>query len=112
MPAAEPSPDGRWVLESSLQEGTLVRLTVRAAGEGAVVDTTDTRESDAMKWVTGWVDAASYVFWGADTDRRWARTFDGRAWSERPMTDADCEALERLFAARYGERRGNCLRPE
>jgi hypothetical protein len=112
MPAAQPSPDGRWVLEPSLHEGTLVRLTVRAAREGAVVDTVDTRESDAMKWVAGWVDDASFVFWGADADTRRVRGFDGRAWSERPMTDADCAALERLFESRYGEHRGDCLRPE
>ena len=110
--ASQPSPDARWVLEPSLHDGTLVRLTVRKAGEGTIADSVDTRESDAMKWVAGWVDATSYVFWGADMGTRWVRAFDGNTWSERPISEADCDVLERLFEAKFGERRGNCLRPE
>ncbi|MBI5489040.1 MAG: hypothetical protein HY905_17025 [Deltaproteobacteria bacterium] len=110
--ASQPSPDAQSVLEPSLHDGTLVRLTVRRADEGALADSVDTRESDAMKWIVGWVDDTSYVFWGADMGTRWVRAFDGNTWSERPSTDADCAALERLFEAKYGERRGDCLRPE
>ncbi|MBI5489419.1 MAG: hypothetical protein HY905_18950 [Deltaproteobacteria bacterium] len=110
--ARAPSPDGRWVLESSLHDGTLIRLAVRPAGEAGLADRVDTHESGAMKWVAGWIDETRYAFWGADTGTQWVRAFDGRAWSELPMAGADCRPLERLFEAKYGERRGNCLRPD
>ena len=106
------SPDGRWTLTPSLHEGTLLRVTVRQAADGVAVDEVDVRNSDAMKWVAGWVDETSYVFWGADMGTRWVRAFDGSSWSERSMTDSDCATLERLFEMRYREHHGDCLRPE
>jgi hypothetical protein len=106
------SPNGRMSLTPSLHEGTLVQLTVRSSTNGNIVDQAFTRDTDQMKWVSGWIDDKSYLFWGADTGTTWVRTFDGSAWVQKDMSTTACRTLERLFEAKYGERRGNCLLPE
>ncbi len=107
--AAQTSPDGRYTLTPSLHEGALVQLTVRERSGGALIDEVKTQDTDAMKWVTGWVDDTSYLFWGADTGTAWVRRVDGATVSEVPIEGASCARLEQLFESKYDERRENCL---
>lgn len=99
-------------LTPSLYERTLVQLTVRSAPDENIVDQVFTHDTDRMKWVSGWIDDKSYLFWGADTGTSWVRTFDGSAWVQKAMGTTACRTLEQLFEAKYGERRGNCLLAE
>src|SRR3954469_6227869 len=70
------SPNGRMSLTPHLYEGTLVQLAVRSSTDGNIVDQVFTRDTDQMKWVSGWIDDKSYLFWGADTGTSWVRAFD------------------------------------
>jgi hypothetical protein len=107
--AAQHSPDDRLTLTPSLYDGTLVRLTVKERRTGKVIDDVKTRDTDSMKWVTGWVDNTSYIFWGSDTGTRWVRHI-GASVVEAPVDAAACKRLEQLFERKYNEDRGNCLR--
>jgi hypothetical protein len=107
--AMQPSPDNRFTLTPSLYEGTLVRLTVKERRTGNVIDDVRTRDTDSMKWVAGWVDSTSYVFWGSDTGASWVRHI-GPKIVEVPIQGTACTRLEQLFERKYNERRGNCLR--
>lgn len=104
------SPDGRFLLKPSFHEGALVRLTVQERSTGKLIDEVKTRDTDSMKWVTGWVDDTSYLFWGADTGTTWVRHLDGTTVTESPLEGPPCTRLERLYEIKYDERRGNCLK--
>jgi hypothetical protein len=109
--AAQASPDGRFTLTPSFHEGTLIRLTVQERSSGKVIDDVKTRDTDAMKWVTGWADDTSYLFWGSDTGTAWVRHLDGANVTEAPLQGSACVRLEKLFEGKYDERRSNCLKP-
>jgi hypothetical protein len=111
--APRESPDGRFTLTPSFHDGSLIRITVKERSTGKPIDDVNTRDTDAMKWVTGWVDDSSYLFWGADTGTTWVRHVDssGTHVSESPLQGAACARLEQLFESKYDERRGNCLKP-
>ena len=104
----QPSPDGQLTLTPSLHENVLVRLTVRDRS-GRIVDEVSTGDTDVMKWVTGWVDNSSYLFWGSDTGASWVRHLDGNVVTESPTEGVACKRLEALFDARFHEHRGNFL---
>ena len=108
---AQASPDGRFTLTPSLYEGSLIRLQVQERSTGTLIDDVKTRDTDAMKWVTGWADDTSYLFWGADTGTAWVRHIDGTRVTESPLQGAACGRLEHLFETKYDERRTNCLKP-
>src|SRR5688500_7156651 len=57
--ASQVTPNGDFTLTPSLHEGGLIRLTVKDRS-GNVIDDVPTRESNLMKWVTGWVNNSSY----------------------------------------------------
>ena len=109
--APQASPDGRFTLTPSLHEGTLIRLAVQERSTGKLIDEVKTRDTDAMKWVTGWIDDTSYLFWGADTGTAWVRHLNGTNVTESPLQGPPCRRLEQLFESKYDERRSNCLNP-
>lgn len=98
------SRDGRYTLTPSFYEGTLVRLTVKETKTGRVIDVASSRDTDAMKWVTGWVDNTSYLFWGSDTGTAWVRQIGGSSVTEAPLAGAACARFEELYRAKYGTR--------
>jgi hypothetical protein len=109
------SPDGHYTLTPSFYEGTLVRVTVTDTKTGTLIDVASTRDSDAMKWVTGWVDNTSYLFWGSDTGTHWVRRMDGSSVAEVPLAGAACARFDQLYRAKYGkpnkDRVGSCPAP-
>jgi hypothetical protein len=109
--APQASPDGRFILTPSFHEGTLIRLKVQERSTGKLIDDVKTGDTDAMKWVTGWADDTSYLFWGADTGTAWVRRISGTNVTESPLQGPTCGRLEHLFEAKYDERRSNCLKP-
>ena len=106
--ASQKSPDGRFTLQPSIHEKSLVRLTVVRSSDGAVVDTLDTRESDAMKWVAGWAGDDTVVFWGSDSGSLRARRVVGDTWEDATVGVGECRRLDELFADKYRERRTLC----
>ncbi|MBL0214037.1 MAG: hypothetical protein IPQ07_09140 [Myxococcales bacterium] len=111
--APRESPAGRFTLTPSLHDGSLIRITVKERSTGKLIDEVNTGDTDAMKWVTGWADDSSYLFWGADTGTTWVRRIDssGTHVTESPLQGAACARLEQLFESKYDEHRGNCLKP-
>jgi hypothetical protein len=102
------SSDGRFTLQPSIYENSLVRLTVVRSSDGAVVDTLDTNESDAMKWVAGWAGDDTVVFWGSDSGSLRARRVVGDKWEDATVGVGECRRLDELFADKYRERRTLC----
>jgi hypothetical protein len=109
--APQASPDGRFTLTASFHDRTLIRLTVQERTTGKLVEVAETRDTDAMKWVAGWIDDTSYLFWGSDTGTAWVHHLRGPAVTEAPLEGAACRRLEELFERKYGEHRGDCLKP-
>jgi hypothetical protein len=107
--APQASPDNRFVLTPSFHEGVLIRLTVTDRRTGRMLDDVKTRDSNSMKWVTGWANNTSYLFWGADSGTDWVRDIGGTSVIESSAQGPACERLEQLFESKYGQRRTNCL---